>query len=304
MSTLTETRPGGAPAPDLKRPRAARGSWRTMTPRTAGKVVHWLAILVCGLILAFPLLYLLSSSLMSSADVVAYPPHLVPPSVHFGNFSEAWHYLGGRTVANSFIFAFGVVLLQLVIGLPAGFALAKIPFKGAAIITGLFVVPMFLPNNISIIPMFVVTRSLGIVNSYLGLIIPIAGSTAFATLLFRQFFSTLPDGLLDAAKLDGAGWWRILLQIITPTAGPPIAAFSSVTFLTAWNQYIWPLIVAPSSDLRVGPVALAPLAQGFVTNITPNVNMAASLISVLPVLLIFIVAQKWFVNGVVGSGLE
>lgn len=275
-----------------------------MRPATAAAVVRYTAIIVFGLIMIAPLLYLVSSSLMSAQDVSAYPPHLVPPSIHLENFADAFSYLTGRTILNSFIFALGVVVLQLVLGLPAGFALAKIPFRGALGVMALFIVPLFIPNNVAIIPLYIVTRELGIVNTYAGMIIPIAGSTAFSTLLFRQFFVGLPPGLIDSARVDGAGWFRILLRIVVPLSRPAVAAFSSVTFLTAWNMYIWPLIVAPDENLRVMPVALAPLARGELSTITPNVSLAAAVLSTIPVVIAFLLAQRWFIRGIVGTGLE
>ncbi|MGW5364176.1 carbohydrate ABC transporter permease [Actinopolymorpha pittospori] len=275
-----------------------------MRPATAAKVVRYTTITVFGLVMIAPLLYLLSASLMTAEDVGAYPPHFLPPSLSFSNYGEAYSYLTGRTILNSFVFALGVVVLQLVLGLPAGFALAKIPFRGAIAVMVLFVVPMFLPNNVAIIPLYIVTRELGIVNTYAGMILPIAGSTAFSTLLFRQFFVNLPPGLIEAARIDGAGWFRVLMTIVVPLSRPAVAAFSSITFLNAWNMYIWPLIVAPDPKLQVMPVALAPLARGQLSTITPNIGLAAAVISILPVVVAFLLAQRWFVRGIVGTGLE
>jgi multiple sugar transport system permease protein len=241
---------------------------------------------------------------MSATDAVSSPPHLIPPSVHFSNFSAAFDYLSLRTIVNSFVFTLGVLVLQLALALPAGFALAQIPFRGAAILVTLFVVPLFLPNNISVIPLFVVTLKLHMVDTYQGLIIPIVGSTAFGTLLFRQFFVNLPDGLVEAARIDGAGWFRVLLSIAFPLARPAIAAYSVITFLTAWNMYIWPQIVGTSKELKVVPVALAPLARSSYNIIPPSVGAAAAVLSALPVAVVFLFGQRWFVNGVAGTGLE
>jgi ABC-type glycerol-3-phosphate transport system permease component len=276
----------------------------TISPRRAAIIARYVVALSFGLVLVFPLFYLVSQSLMSATDAIASPPHLLPPSVHWANFSQALDFLSPRTILNSFIFTTGVLLLQLSLALPAGFALAKVPFRGAALLAGVFIVPMFLPNNISVIPLFVVTLKLHLVNTYAGLIIPIVGSTAFGTLLFRQFFVTLPSGLIEAARLDGAGWFRVLRSIALPLAKPAIAAYSVITFLTAWNMYIWPQVVATSKDLQVVPVALAPLARSSYNIIPPSVGAAAAVISALPVVLVFLFGQRWFINGVAGTGLE
>ncbi|TDC45837.1 carbohydrate ABC transporter permease [Jiangella ureilytica] len=276
-----------------------------MKPSTAVTVTRYTAILVIGLAMGLPLFYLFSSSLMTPQDVSAYPPHLVPPEFRWANFSDAYDFLGGRTIANSFIYSFGIVILQLCIALPAGFALAKVRFRGSRALLVFFAIPMFLPNNVVLVPLYVVTNELGLIGSYAGLILPIVGRTAFATLLFRQFFLTLPDGLIDAAKLDRAGWLRIVRHVAVPLSGPAVAAYASITFLNSWNDFIWPLVAAPGDDYRVMTVALAPLAyQEGLSNVPPNVGMAAAVISVIPVLLVFVFTQRWYIQGVVGTGTD
>ncbi|MFI6349169.1 carbohydrate ABC transporter permease [Streptomyces sp. NPDC050560] len=277
---------------------------RGLTPQRATFILRWVVIVAFGLAMGFPLLYLFSSSLMSATDVSAYPPHLLPPSIDWGNYADAYTYLTGRTIANTFIYALGILVLQLVITLPAGFALAKIRFRGAPVILALLVVPMFLPTNVVLVPLYAVTQQLGLIGDYPGMIIPVVGRTAFGTLLFRQFFLSLPTGLIEAARLDGAGWFRTLWSIAAPLARPAIAAYASITFLNAWNDYIWPLISAPDDAHRVMSVALAPLANGQLSNIPPNVGLAAAVISTVPVLLAFLFAQRWYVQGIVGTGVD
>jgi multiple sugar transport system permease protein len=278
--------------------------YAAISSRRAATILRYTAAISVGLALIFPLIYLVSLSVMSATDAVASPPHLIPPSIHLSNFSAAFDYLSLRTIVNSFVFTLGVLALQLVLALPAGFAMAQIPFRGAPFLVTLFVVPLFLPNNISVIPLFVVTLKLHLVDTYAGLILPIVGSTAFGTLLFRQFFSALPPGLIEAARIDGAGWVRILVSIAVPLARPAVAAYSVITFLTAWNMYIWPQIVATSKHLQVVPVALAPLARSTYNIIPPSVGAAAAVLSSLPVVVVFLLGQRWFINGVAGTGLE
>ncbi|MBZ2196251.1 carbohydrate ABC transporter permease [Occultella gossypii] len=261
-------------------------------------------IVVCGFILAIPLLFMISGSLKSAQEIVAYPPPLLPETPIWQNFADAWSYLTPRVIANSFIFSLGVVGLQLVVSLPAAFALAKIPFKWSTGIMATLIVPMFVPGNLTLIPLFVVTFQLGWLNSFAGLIIPMAAQSAFAILLFRQFFVTLPPGLIEAARIDGAGWWRVFVSIALPLARPALATFVSISFLSAWNMYIWPQIVAPNPAQRVINVALAPLAGGENSIISPSVGLAGAVIAMIPVLTVFIVFQKWYIKGVVGTGLE
>jgi len=277
---------------------------RKLSPQRALSVLHWVVIAAFGIAMGFPLFYLFSSSLMTAHDVSAYPPHLLPPTVEWSNFAAAFDYLTGRTILNTFIYAVGILVLQLAITLPAGFALAKMKFRAAPVILVLLVVPMFLPTNVVLVPLYAVTQQLGLIGDYPGMIIPVVGRTAFGTLLFRQFFLSLPTGLIEAARLDGAGWVRILWSIATPLARPAIAAYASITFLNAWNDYIWPLISAPDDAHRVMSVALAPLATGQLSNIPPNMGLAAAVISTVPVLLAFLFAQRWYVQGIVGTGVD
>lgn len=263
------------------------------------------AVIILGaLIMSAPLFYLVSASLMTAGEIRSFPPKLFPSTPIWSNFAEAFDFLTPRVILNSFVFTLGVLSVQLLISIPAGFALAKIPFRWTGIILALFVIPLFVPSNMTLIPLFLVTNELSLVGTYAGLILPVAGQTAFAVLLFRQFFVGIPQGLIEAARIDGAGWSRTLWAIAIPLARPAIAAYSCITFLTAWNMYIWPQIVAPTKDMAVMTVALAPLAQGQYSTFSPSIGLAAAVLSMLPVLTLFVIFQKWFVNGVVGTGLE
>ncbi|MFG1912127.1 carbohydrate ABC transporter permease [Kribbella sp. NPDC048928] len=266
--------------------------------------VRYVAILLGGLVMATPLLFMVTSSLKSGAEVNAFPPKLLPDTPIWENFAEAWRYLTPQVIANTFIFSLGIIGLQLLLSLPAAFALAKIPFKWSAAILGILVVPMMIPGNLTLIPLFVITFQLGWLNTYAGLIVPMAAQCAFAILLFRQFFASLPTGLIEAARIDGAGWGRVLTSIALPLARPALATFCSISFLTAWNMYIWPQVIAPNPANRVINVALAPLAGGENSTISPSVGLAGGVIAMLPVLIVFIVFQKWYLKGIAGTGLE
>lgn len=266
--------------------------------------LRYALIVACGLVLAVPLLYMVSGSLKSASEIKAFPQPLLPETPIWQNFADAWNFLTPQVIGNTFIFSLGIVGLQLLISLPAAFALAKIPFKWTGLILATLVVPMFVPANLTLIPLFIVTFQLGWLNSFAGLIIPMAAQCAFAILLFRQFFVTLPAGLIEAARIDGAGWPRVFASIALPLAKPALATFCSISFLTAWNMYIWPLVVAPNPAQRVINVALAPLAGGENSTISPAIGLAGAVIAMIPVLIVFIVLQKWYIKGVVGTGLE
>ena len=275
------------------------------TQKRSANFLRYSVIVLLALLFIFPLLYLVSGSLMTLDAVSVYPPKLLPPSLEWKNYAEALSVMTPRIFFNTIFFTFGILILQLILSFTAGFALAKMPFKYAALIVAIFAVPVFLPTNISIIPLYLVTYKLGLLNTWGGMILPIVGSTAFGTLLFRQFMVNFPDGLIDAARMDGASWPRVLFRIVLPLARPPIASYSAITFLTAWNMYIWPLMVGNREELRVATVQLAPLiagGTGFYGKVGPNVTYAAALLSALPVVLFFLWAQRWFINAIAGTG--
>lgn len=273
-------------------------------PTRLYRSLRYALVVLCGLVLAFPLLFMVSGSLKSAREISAFPQPLLPATPVWQNFVDAWEYLSPQVIGNTFVFSLGIVGLQLLISLPAAFALAKIPFRWSAAILATLVVPMFVPANLTLIPLFVVTFQLGWLNSFAGLIIPMAAQCAFAILLFRQFFATLPPGLIDAARIDGAGWLRVLVSIALPLARPALATFCSISFLTAWNMYIWPQVVAPNPEHRVINVALAPLAGGENSVLSPAIGLAGAVLAMVPVLIVFIALQKWYIKGVVGTGLE
>lgn len=274
---------------------------RTMRKLRIGR---YTAITLVGLLTAFPLFYLLSGSLMTYGEIVSYPPTVIPSDPQWGNFSLAMDFISVRTIGNTFVFVLGVLLLQLATCLPAGFALARLRFRGARLVVALFLLPVFVPMNLILIPTYIVTFQLGLIGTFLGMILPIAGQASIGVLLFRQFFMTLPAGLLEAARLDGAGWFRTFFLVALPLARPIVAAYSVVTFLTAWNMYIWPLLAAPGEEHRVLTVAVAPLASQQFSTMSPAVGFAAAVVAMVPVLVVFIAFQRWFTRGVVGSGLE
>ncbi|GGM63480.1 sugar ABC transporter permease [Microbacterium saperdae] len=268
------------------------------------RVLRLSLTIVCGLIMALPIFYMVSRSFMTAQEVQAFPATLFPAELQWSNYAKALEFITPQVLWNSVFFSLGVLVLQLVLCLPAAFALAKIPFRWTGLVLAVLVVPMFVPGNFTLIPTFVITYQLGWLNSWAGLIVPVAAQIAFGVLLFRQFFAGLPNGLTEAARLDGAGWFRVFWSVMLPLAKPALATYCSITFLGAWNQYIWPLVTATDPGMTVINVALAPLAAGQYSTASPAVGLAGAAIAMLPVLLVFLALQKWYVKGVAGSGLE
>jgi multiple sugar transport system permease protein len=264
---------------------------------------------VVGLLMAAPLFYLLMNSLMPDSQTADLTPQIIPNSIHFSNYAAA---LSGvtqviyvRSFVNSAIFTFFVVLLQWMLCISGGLAIAKMRFRSRTAITAMLGISLFIPILTTLIPTFVVTLKVGIINTYPGLILPIVAQTGFGTLLFRQYIMQLPDELFDAARIDGANWWTMLVRLVIPLAKPATGAYVAISVLTAWNMYLWPLVAAQSPNLEVLTQTLATLGnQTFGGTHPQNIVYAAIVIVTLPMIIVFLVVQPAFIRGLTGSGVE
>jgi multiple sugar transport system permease protein len=264
---------------------------------------------VVGLLLSAPLLYMLAGSLMSDTQLSIQPPQVIPSSLHFGNYVDAFsgitQVIQLRSFLNSVIFTVGAVGLQWMLCVSGGLVVAKMRFRSRNVITILLAISLFIPLITTLIPTFIVTYKLHLINTYPGLILPIAAQTGFGTLLFRQYISQIPEELFDAARIDGANWWIILRRLVIPLAKPATAAYLAISVLTAWNMYLWPLVAAEGGSLQVLTQTLAAAGTTGQGEITPqNVIFASVVIVTLPMILVFIAVQPSFVRGLTGSGVE
>jgi multiple sugar transport system permease protein len=263
------------------------------------------AVTIVGLILAFPLIYLVFGSVMTAAQLNSFPPQFVPTGLHLGNFSHAWTYVKGRSAVNSVIFTAAVVLLQWMLCITGGFVLAKLRFRAGNKLAVMLGLSLFVPAVTTLVPTFIVTDKFHLLNTYPGLILPIVAQTGFGTLLFRQFIVNLPDELIDAARVDGSHWPGILWRVIIPLARPATGAYMAISILTAWNLYLWPLVVATKPKVEVMTETLAPFATSQLGGGLPeNIAFAATVLTTLPMIVAFLVAQRSFVRGLSGSGVE
>jgi ABC-type glycerol-3-phosphate transport system permease component len=202
------------------------------------------------------------------------------------------------------IFTVATVGLQWALCISAGFALAKLRFRSSNKVTALLGVSLFVPIITTLVPTFIVTDKFHLVNTYPGLILPIVAQTGFGTLLFRQYIVGLPTELVDAARVDGTSWLGILRRVIIPLATPATGAYVAISVLTAWNMYLWPLVVATTPNVQVMTETLAPLASSEYGSIPENVGFAATALTTLPMVVAFLLAQRAFVRGLSGSGVE
>jgi multiple sugar transport system permease protein len=271
--------------------------------RVLGNLLLYAAVIVGLLFFCVPVYYMVSTSVKAEPEVTAIPVHWIPHEFHPANYREAFAVAPfGRYFYNSLVVAVIVVLSTLVFSALAGYGFAKFSFPGKNLCFLIVLSTLMIPFQILLIPLYVLMHSLGWTNNYAGLIIPGALS-AFGVFLMRQFCLTLPDELLDAARIDGAGEIGIFARIVLPLLKPPLASLAIITFLGSWNNFLWPLIVVNKADLFTLPVGMTiftqPLRAPYWTYI-----MAVSTVATLPVVIVFVALQKYFIQGVVLSGMK
>jgi len=262
-------------------------------------IVH-AALVIGGLITLFPLLWMLSASFMSPGEATTYPPHLLPHAATLDEYRQLFVRLSvGRAFLSSTIIASTVTLFSLLFNSMAGYAFAKLRFGGRNRIFGLLLAGLVIPAQVGMLPLFLIMRSLHLVNTYWGVIIPSLASV-FGVFLIRQFMLSVPQELLEAARIDGAGELRIYWSVVMPLARPILATLAIFTFMTTWNDFMWPLIVLTDQSRYTLPVSIASLVGEHAQDV--ELMMAGSVVTVLPVLILFLVLQRYYIAGLmVGS---
>ena len=262
-------------------------------------VINALLVLTALLTVA-PLLWMISASLMPAGEATIVPPRLVPSSPTITHYRELFTRMNfGRSFANSMIVAGAITLLSLLLNSMAGYAFAKLRFSGRDRIFSFLVAALVIPTQVGMLPLFLILNSVHLVNSYWGVIFP-SMATIFGIFLIRQFMLSIPDDLLDAARIDGAGEFRIYWSIVMPLARPVLVTLAIFMFMSAWNDFLWPLIVLTDSARYTLPVAVANLVGEHVQD--TELMMASSVLTVLPVLILFLALQRHYIAGImVGS---
>jgi multiple sugar transport system permease protein len=265
------------------------------------KTVRWHSVVVNGLLLLlalfalFPLLWMLSVSFMHPGEASTLPPPLFPKSATLANYRELFVRAGmGRYLVNSLFVATAITLLSLLLNLAAGYAFAKLRFAGRDRLFQTLLTALVIPAQVAMSPLFLIMKWLGLVNSYGGVVVP-AMATVFGIFLVRQYARSIPDDLLEAARIDGAGEWRIFATIVLPLLKPIVITLAIFTFLASWNDFMWPLIVLSDQAWQTAPVALAALSREHVQD--NELMMAGSVVTVLPVLLLFLALQRHYLEG-------
>jgi multiple sugar transport system permease protein len=262
--------------------------------RSASWAVNGLLIAASALSVA-PLLWMVSASLMPLGQSNTFPPPLVPPAPTLDNYRDLFTRFGvGHYLFNSVLVATAGTGLSLLFNVSAGYAFAKLSFAGRDRIFQAFLAALVIPAQVAMLPLFLMLRAIGLVNSYGGVIVP-ALASVFGIFLVRQYARSIPDEILEAARLEGAGEGRIFTSIVLPLLKPILVTLAIITFLNIWNDFMWPLIVLTDSRLQTLPVALALLTREHVQD--NELMMAGSVVTVLPPLLLFLGLQRYYIQG-------
>jgi multiple sugar transport system permease protein len=269
--------------------------------RNASIVLH--AVLLAGAALTlFPLLWMLSASFMTSGEATTLPPHLVPHAPTLDQYRQLFTHLDiGRAFFSSTVVAVTVTVGSVLFSAMAGYAFAKLRFPGRDRTFGLLLAALVIPPQVGMLPLFLLMKKLHLVNTYWGVIIP-SLSTVFGIFLIRQFMLSIPHELLEAARLDGAGEFRIWWSIILPLARPMLATLATFMFMSTWNDFMWPLIILSNQSHYTLPVSIANLSGEHVLDV--ELMMAGSVVTVLPVLLLFVVLQRYYIAGLMAGSVK
>ncbi|MFD6032810.1 carbohydrate ABC transporter permease [Cellulosimicrobium cellulans] len=296
--TVTSSRtPSATSAPqDAPRRRARRPiRWSRGATYTA---------LVVGLLLTLmPFIWMALGSFKTQGELLQRPITWWPENPTLDNYERWLSQLNyGQYFTNSIVVAVAVVLGNIVFCSMVGYALAKMQFPGKKVLFALVMLTLMVPGVVTLVPMFVLVSNMGLVNTYPALILPFLAGP-LGVFLMRQFMLGIPDALIEAARIDGAGEFRVFFRIVLPQCGPPLATLSILTFLGSWNNFLWPLVVAQTENMYTLPVALSLYSVG--SNGTYyGLLMAGSVLVVTPILILFLFLQRYFVQGIAMTGIK
>ena len=261
-----------------------------------------LALTVAALLTLFPLAWMVCASFMSPGEASSYPPPLLPRSATLANYHLLFAEHGIlRQVVNSFLISIFATALSLLFNVSAGYAFAKLRFAGRDRVFRLLLGALVVPAQVAMMPLFLMLKEMGLVNSYAGALVPWLASV-LGIYLVRQYALTIPDDILEAARIDGLGEVRIFARVVLPVLKPIIVTLAVLTFLGSWNDFMWPLIVLTDHDVQTLPVALASLSREHVQDV--ELMMAGAVVTVLPVLLLFLALQRYYVQGLLAGSVK
>jgi multiple sugar transport system permease protein len=283
----------------LRMPRRARTPERTRSQVLF--VILNVVIVIGALVMFFPFLWTVITSITPGATLTN-APALIPKDPSLGAYARLFAERPfAQVILNSLVLAVITTAVQLVTSSTAGYAFSRLPFRGQNVVFGIYLATMMIPLQVLIVPLFVELKTFSLLDTYLGALLPTFAS-AFGIFLLRQAINQVPRELDEAATLDGAGHFRIFSSVIIPNIRPALATLVIFSFMSSWNSFLWPLVVLRSPELQTLPIALAGLQGQYVSDW--DVIMAGSVVSILPMLALYIFAQKYVIQGVASSGLK
>jgi multiple sugar transport system permease protein len=285
------------------RPLKTAVHWSKRAWRITGTVLGLLILLLGAVWMLLPLVWMLSASLMPLSEVIKVPPvWFAPDKYSLANYLEVWSRIGfSRFFLNSVFVALTITVAQLLTSSMSGFAFARYDFPGRTAIFIMILSTMMIPFQVIMIPLFIMMARLHMVNTYWGMIVP-AIVTPFGIFMMRQFMLSIPKALLDAARIDGASEPYIYAAITLPLCKPAIAALTIFSFLGSWDNFLWPLIIVNSKDLWTLPIAMSRFTEQYISQ--THLQMAGASVMFLPVLAVFLIMQRNFIEGIALTGLK
>lgn len=271
-------------------------------PSMLAKVFCYAMLTVGGATMVAPFLWMLSSSVQSRTDLYRIPPVIFPQDPRWQNYADVFLDINfGRYFLNSCIVSLIVTVTGVLISAMAGFAFAKYEFRGKKLLFLYFIGTMMIPTQVTLIPLFLIFRWIGLLDTYAALILP-GLTSAFGIFMMRQFITSLPNDLLDSARIDGAGEASVFFRIVLPTIKPALGALAIFVFIGIWNDFMWPLVAISRDELKTIQLGLASFVQ--VHSASWHLVMAGATCALIPVIMVFLFFQKQFVAGVALTGLK
>ncbi len=299
--TAVATRPEPAADPDAAAPAVTSSSYERRRPFVIGG--GYLAMLLAVLLIALPLYWVLASSLKVRPDIFTVPAGWVPEPFTGENYQRIRTQVPFTSyLRNSIIITTTLVLLQVSLGVLSAYALAFLRFPGRTLVLLFVIASLMVPNQLTVISNYALVAQAGFRNTFLGLIVPLAG-VAFGTFLMRNHFVSLPKEILEAAEMDGAGPFKTLWHVVLPMSWPTLIAFALITIVNEWNQYLWPLLIADDASVAPLPVGLTQLQNNEgLTNWGPI--MAGTVVTMLPILVVFLFLQRHMIKGLTAGAVK
>ena len=271
--------------------------------KIAGSIVRWVFNIFIALIFFIPFYWMFITSLKTLGQTLAMPPTFFVAEPQWQNYPEVFTKVDvWGQLKNSLIVTAGTLVCQCVTVIPAAYAFARYDFKGSKVLFGITLATMMIPAQLIFLPVYLMFSSWGMINTYWSLILPSA-SSAFAIFMLRQTFKQVSEELLEAARLDKAGEFKIIWKIMLPLARPTVVTLAMLTFISVWNDYFWPLVMTTKETVRTLPVGIASL-QMTESGINYNIMMAGNVILVIPVLIVFAIAQKQIIKAFTYTGVK